>query len=69
MNNMIKEADMRKKFFIISLCLFFLGTGGLLLPTEGFSGERTDADMKGMATKAGETGQMKIGLGQTITDK
>jgi hypothetical protein len=38
MNNMIKEADMNKKFFIISACLFFLGTGGLLLPAEGLSG-------------------------------
>jgi hypothetical protein len=38
MNNIIKEADMNKKVFIISACLFFLDAGGLLLPAEGLSG-------------------------------
>jgi len=37
--------------------------------TDGKTGEMADIDIKGMATKAGETGQVKIGLGQTITDK
>jgi hypothetical protein len=39
MNNMIKEADMKKKFSIISICLFFLCTVGLLMPAEGLSGD------------------------------
>ena len=30
---------MSKKFFIISVCLFCVGTGGLLLPAEGLSGD------------------------------
>ena len=30
---------MSKKFFIVSVCLFFMGTGSLLLPAEGLSGD------------------------------
>jgi len=37
--------------------------------TDGKTGEKTATDMKGIATKAGENGKVKIGLGQNMTDK
>jgi hypothetical protein len=37
MYNVIKEAEMSKKCFIVLACLFFLGTGSLLVPAEGLS--------------------------------
>ena len=37
--------------------------------TDGKTGEKTATDMKGIATKAGETGKAKIGPGVSITDK
>jgi hypothetical protein len=39
MHNGIKEANMSKKYFIVFLCLFFLGTGSLFVPAEGLSGD------------------------------
>jgi hypothetical protein len=38
MYNVTKEAYMSNKFFIVSVFLFFLGMGSLLLPAEGISG-------------------------------
>jgi hypothetical protein len=37
MYNVIKEADMSKKCFIVLVCLFFLGAGSFLVPAEGLS--------------------------------
>jgi len=37
--------------------------------TDGKTGETIDTDMKGIATKAGENGKVKIGPGQNMADK